>query len=57
MDYIVTEIVVGIVDHSTTNDTIKRIPPLFVIILTFFIIRPSAMQEINQTEVEAKNTY
>ena len=57
MDYIVTEIVVGVVDHCTSNDTIKRIPPLFVLILTFFIIRPSAIQEVNQTEVESKFTY
>lgn len=45
IDYIFTGIIVGIVDSLTDNDTIKRIPPIIALVISFLILRPCAMQE------------
>lgn len=47
MDYIFTEITVGIVINITKSDTLRRIPPLVALIIAFIIIRPSVKQELS----------
>lgn len=46
MDYILTEIIVGIVNHSTTDDTIRRVPPLIALIIAFFVIYSPVHKEL-----------
>jgi hypothetical protein len=41
MDYILSQILCQLVTLTTENDTLRRIPPLIALIISFFIIKPA----------------
>jgi hypothetical protein len=42
VDYIFTGMIVGSIDHLTPNDSIRRIPPLIALIISWFVLKPAA---------------
>ena len=46
LDYILTEIIVGTMLYVEGNDTVNRIPALIALIISFLIVRPTALEEL-----------
>lgn len=46
LDYILTEIIVGTMLYVEGNDTVNRIPALIALIISFIIVRPTALEEL-----------
>lgn len=45
LDYILTEVIVGIMVFIGGGDSINRIPALIALIIAFVIVRPAAIKE------------
>ena len=48
LDYILTEVIIGVVYHLTDDDTLRRIPPLIALIICFYVIYNPVVKELKQ---------
>jgi hypothetical protein len=45
LDYILTEIIVGMMAYIGGGDSVNRIPALIALIIAFIVVRPAAIKE------------
>jgi len=51
IDYILTEIIVAVVNHLTNNDSLRRIPPLIALIICFMVIYNPVKKELTKEPI------
>jgi hypothetical protein len=56
VDYIFTGMIVGFVDRITVSDSLRRLPPLAALIISWLIIRPAAKYEFAQKKDRTLST-
>lgn len=57
LNYILSEIVVGIVYNLSSNDSVRRVPSLVALIIAFIVVYPHVKAELAYKEQEESHSF